>query len=128
MRRLISKDEVSIIPSANLRVSSDVSRSRNRTFLKMPAFDYATQAELFDYGTEAELFTANLRKTRRQPLGYKRFASADAIRFAIEDLPPQLLLGTYLEMNELKYEGREIRRLYEGADYPLTRATDGSLR
>jgi hypothetical protein len=72
MRRLISKDEVSIIPSANLRVPSDVSRSRNRTFLKMPTFGYATQAELFDYGTEAELFTANLRKSRREPLGYKR--------------------------------------------------------
>jgi hypothetical protein len=83
----------------------------------------------FDCGTEAELFAANLRKSRRQPLGYKRLArAADAIRFAIEDLPPQLLLGTYLEVNKLRYEGREIRRLYEGADYPLTRATDGPLR
>jgi len=89
-------------------------------------FDYGTQAELFDYGTEAELFAAKLRQSRRQPLEYKRFArAADAIRFAIEDLPPQLLLGTCLEVDELRYEGREIRRLYERADFPLTRATDG---
>ena len=95
----------------------------------MPTFDYATEAELFDYGTEAELFATSLRKSRRQPLGYKRFArAADAIRFAIEDLPPQLLLGTFLEVDELRYEGREIRRLYESADYPLTRATEGPLR
>ena len=91
-------------------------------------FDYGTQAELFDYGTEAELFAAKLRQSRRQPLEYKRFArAADAIRFAIEDLSPRLLLGTYLEVNELRYEGREIRRLYESADYPLARATDRAL-
>jgi hypothetical protein len=47
----------------------------------MPTFDYATEAELFDYGTEAELFATSLRKSRRQPVGYKRFArAADAIR------------------------------------------------
>ena len=95
----------------------------------MLTFDYATQADLFEYGTEAELFATSLRKSRRQPLAYKRFGrAADAIRFAIEDLPPQLLLGTYLEVNELRYEGREIRRLYESADYPLTRATDDPVR
>ncbi len=95
----------------------------------MQKFDYATKAELFDYGTEAELFSSTPRNSRRPPLGYKRFArAADAIRFAIEELPSQLLLGTYLEVDERRYEGTEIRRLYESADYPLVRALGGPLR
>ena len=94
----------------------------------MHNFDYATEAKLFDYSTEAELFSSGPRNSRRQPIGYKRFArAADAIRFAIEDLPAQLLGGTYLEVNERRYEGTEIRRLYESADYPLARGA-GSLR
>ena len=59
---------------------------------KMHTFDHATEAESFDYSTEAELFSTKGKKSRRQPLGYKRFVrAADAIRFAIEELPPQLL-------------------------------------
>jgi hypothetical protein len=94
----------------------------------MHEFDYTANAELFDYDTEAELFPAKVRNSRRQPLGYKRFArAADAIRFAIEDLPPQLLIGTYLEVDEVRYEGMQIRRLYDSADYPLSRAPGGPL-
>jgi hypothetical protein len=94
----------------------------------MHEFDYTANAELFDYSTEAELFSAKPRNSRRQPLGYKRFArAADAIRFAIEDLPPQLLTGTYLEVDEVRYESKQIRRLYDSADYPLARAQDGPL-
>ncbi len=88
----------------------------------MHTFDYATAAELFDYSLEAELFSAKGRNSRRQPLGYKRFArAADAICFAIEELPPHCLLGTYLEVNEARYQAKDIRRLYESAGYPLAR-------
>jgi hypothetical protein len=96
--------------------------------MQMHKLDYATNAELFDYSTEAELFSNRRLNSRRPPLGYKRFArAADAIRFAIEELPSQLLVGTYLEVDEARYEGTEIRRLYESADYPLARST-GPLR
>jgi hypothetical protein len=85
--------------------------------------DYAAEAELFDYATEAELFSrGGWRKSRRPPLGYKRFARAsDAIRFAIEELPPQLLVSTILEVGEKRYQSGEIRFLYESEDYPLAR-------
>jgi hypothetical protein len=85
-------------------------------------FDCTANAEFFDYSTEAELFSAKVSNSRRQRLGYRRFArAADAIAFAIEDLPPELLIGTYLEVDEVRYESAQIRRLYERADYPLER-------
>ena len=92
----------------------------------MHKFDYAANAELFDYSMEAELFSTRPRNSRRQLLGYMRFArAADAIRFAIEDLPPQLLIGTYLEIDEARYESAQIRRLYDSDSYPLARAVAG---
>jgi hypothetical protein len=76
----------------------------------------------FDYNAAAELFPTRRRLPRRQPFGYKRFAqAAQAIRFAIEDLPPECLAGAFLEVDEQRYGSDEIRRLYESADYPLTR-------
>ena len=76
----------------------------------------------FDYNAAAELFPTRKRIPRRQPLGYKRFTqAADAIRFAMEDLAPELLIGAFLEVDEQRYGSDDIRRLYESAEYPLTR-------
>jgi hypothetical protein len=80
----------------------------------------------FDYNAAAELFATRRRLPRRQPFGYKRFAeAADAIRFAIEDLPPECLVGAFLEVDEQRYGSDDIRRLYERAEYPLTRRGHG---
>jgi TPP-dependent trihydroxycyclohexane-1,2-dione (THcHDO) dehydratase len=89
----------------------------------MHAFNYTDQAELFDYDEEAELFSTKGWALRRRQLGYKRFArAADAIRFVIEELSPQLLAGAYLQVGEARYASKDIRHLYESKDYPLTRS------
>ena len=76
----------------------------------------------FNCSTQAELFPTRARKSTPRPLGYKRFArAADAIRFAIEELPAHLLVGAYLEVEEERFNYLGIRQLYESADYPLTR-------
>jgi hypothetical protein len=76
----------------------------------------------FDYGGEAGLFSAKTSKFRQKFLGYRRFTrAADAIRFAVEELPSDVLRGCSLEANEETYVGFAIRGLYESDDFPLPR-------
>ena len=76
----------------------------------------------FDYGVAAELFPTRSRKSRRSAMKYRRFArAADAIRFAVEELPSDLLPGAYLEVDEKRFSSHGIRRLYDSTRYPLPR-------
>lgn len=78
--------------------------------------------EGFDFNSEAELFPTKSKKSRGQSSKYQRFErAADAVRFAIEVLPSQSLVGTYLEVNEQRFDATGIRRLYDSAEYPLGR-------
>jgi hypothetical protein len=76
----------------------------------------------FDYFGEAELFPTNNRKYKRAAFGYRRFAkAAEAIRFAIEQLPAEALAGAYLEVREQRFDRHGIRQLYDSEAYPLPR-------
>jgi hypothetical protein len=75
----------------------------------------------FNYSAPAELY-ASASKTGKRPMRYTRFKSAaQAIKYAVEELPPELLIGSTLEVNEERFDGFGIRALYESASYPLRR-------
>jgi hypothetical protein len=76
----------------------------------------------FDYNAAAELFPTRKRPAGRRQFKYKRFAqAAEAIRFAMEDLPSECLVGAFLEVDEQRYGHNDITRLYRSAEYPLAR-------
>ncbi len=77
---------------------------------------------MFDYSADAELFPRRSGLKARNKFSYRRFSrAADAIAFAIETLPPDMLHGTYLEVNEERFDASQIRQLYDDASFPLQR-------
>jgi hypothetical protein len=87
----------------------------------MSATDTAN-IEAFDYSTSAHLFSMTNRNGRRQPMSYKHFESAaEAIRYAVEEIPTQNLVGTLLEADDSRYDGKAISRLYASPGFPLAR-------
>jgi hypothetical protein len=75
----------------------------------------------FDYGAAAELFPDRHKTRMIGAVTYKRFAAAgEAIRYAVEVLPASSLLGAF-EVNEERFDSKEIRRLYESVEHPLPR-------
>jgi len=72
----------------------------------------------FDYGIPAELFMGKRKGGPRQ-LRYRRFATAaEAIRFAVEELPAVRALGAWMQVGDQRFDGDDIQRLYESNDYP----------
>ena len=72
----------------------------------------------FDYAAPAELFAGH----GRAGLRYRRFArSAEAIRYAVEKLPTDALPVAAIEVADERYDGAQIRALYDSASYPLPR-------
>jgi hypothetical protein len=79
----------------------------------------------FDFSALAELYPCKGRGVR-SAVTYHRFeTAAEAIRFAIEELPAALLAGAILEIDEERYHKDEIRALYDSKEFPLARRATG---
>ena len=76
---------------------------------------------MFNYDAPAELYPSRRYAKSSQGL-YRRFGTAtEAIRYLMEDLPGLAVAGSFLEVEEQRYDGAAIRRLYEAGNYPLPR-------
>ncbi|WP_055045812.1 hypothetical protein [Devosia sp. A16] len=75
----------------------------------------------FDYEVSAEVYPSRrYAKTSKQR--YRRFGNAaEAIQFMIEIVSSPSLAGSFLEVDERRYEGEAIRALYDADEYPLLR-------
>jgi hypothetical protein len=77
----------------------------------------------FNFNTSAELFPAAIRKKKRAGFAYRRFGTAaEAVQFAIEQLPADSLNGAYLQVEEARFDQSGIRSLYESEAFPLPRS------
>lgn len=75
----------------------------------------------FDYTGSAGLYAGNAMVGRRGPR-YRRFeTAAEALRFAVEDMPDIQQRGSLLEVDEARFDHNQIRALYDAPDYPLLR-------
>ena len=76
----------------------------------------------FDYGKLAELFIGRGQGAKYRTITYRRFTKgSEAIRYAIEELPVVKLTSTVLQVDEIRFDSRDIRKLYDGPGYPLQR-------
>jgi hypothetical protein len=74
-----------------------------------------------DYTASAELFPS--RRYAKSLARYRRFSSAaEAVQYVIEEMPAAWLIGTMLDVDGTRFEGKAIRALYEADGYPLKRA------
>lgn len=77
----------------------------------------------FDYSAPAELFPSRNRRVASK-VKYRRFdKAAEAIRFAVEELPEPQLLGAFIEVDGGRFGHKDIRALYESDAYPLKKHT-----
>ena len=78
----------------------------------------------FDYTGAAGLYAGKAVRGRSGPR-YRRFeTAAEALRFAVEDMPGAQQLGCLLEVDEARYDHRQIRVLYDAPTYPLRRRVE----
>lgn len=84
--------------------------------------DETRDAPGFDFSEPAELYCGSGRGGRTTGMTYRRFdATADAVRYVVEELSGIAQRGCVLEVNESRFNHLEIHKLYNRSDYPLPR-------
>ncbi len=78
----------------------------------------------FDYTAPAELFAAS----GRSGLRYRCFLrAAEAIRYAVEKLPSDVLSSARLDVAQKQYDAKQIRALYDSTRFPAaSRSAQGN--
>jgi len=76
-----------------------------------------------DWSAPAELYSSVATFRTRNARYFRFTTAAEAIRFAIEEMPGAALRGLVMESGDNRFEGNHIRALYDAQDYPLQRAT-----
>jgi hypothetical protein len=68
------------------------------------------------YNAPAELFMA--KRTKNSPENYRRFATVEAICYAVETLRTPKAFGAWLQVDDERFNSSEIERLYEALRKP----------
>lgn len=77
----------------------------------------------FDYEAPTDLFPPR----NARPVSYRRFGTAaEAIRYAVEEMPAQFFKGTVLENEGDRLNADNILSLYHSERYPLARKRTAS--
>src|SRR5262249_44015636 len=93
-----------------------IARSSQYSLLLRAGNLLALQMAKFDFGLPADLFPARSAKGGR-PARYRRFdTAAQAVRYAIEEMPQSYLVGAVLQAGDERIDGSDIRELYDSVD------------
>lgn len=78
---------------------------------------------MFDFNAKVDLFVAQAYSSRG-PVEYRSFTFAShAIRYVMEELPPEYHRRVCIETEDDRLNGARIKELYESDSYPLPRTT-----
>ena len=79
--------------------------------------------EPFDFSAQAEVYASLGRGASRRPMSYRRFTTgSEAIRYVMENLAPEMRIGTVVQSGAGRFDAKAIRTLYDSSAYPLTRS------
>jgi hypothetical protein len=76
----------------------------------------------FNYNDGTGFYPSRSRQ-RASGHRFRRFETpAEALRFALEELPVALLRSSVMEVDEARFDSAQMQALYEADDYPLMRS------